>query len=76
MGLYINTSSAFTSDNTVLTNGTLLAAFTLSANGNRDIDLTTYEIRVPPSLQICIGARVTSGAAANITAALTYYEDI
>lgn len=58
------------------TNGTLLAAFTLSSNGNATINLSTFEIRVPPTLQICIGARVTSGAAANVTAALTYYEDI
>ena len=57
-------------------NGTLLAAFTLSGGGNRDINLEPFSIRIPPSLQICIAARVTSGAASNITAALTYYEDI
>lgn len=57
-------------------NGTLLAAFTLSGNGNREINLDSFNIRIPPSLQVCIGARVTSGAAANITAALTYYEDL
>ena len=56
--------------------GTLIAAFTLSGNGNRDIDLTKFDIRIPPSINFCIGARVTSGAASNVTAALTYYEDI
>jgi len=58
------------------TNGTLLAAFTLSGNGNNTINLADFNIRVPPTLQLCIGARVTSGAASNVTAALTYYEDI
>ncbi len=58
------------------TNGTLLAAFTLSGNGNKEINLEAFNIRIPPTLQVCIGARVTSGAASNITAALTYYEDI
>lgn len=57
-------------------NGTLLAAFTLSSNGNRDINLEAFNIRIPPTLQVCISARVTSGAASNVTAALTYYEDI
>jgi hypothetical protein len=58
------------------TNGTLLAAFTLAGNGNNTINLADFNIRVPPTLQLCIGARVTSGAASNVTAALTYYEDI
>ncbi len=58
------------------TNGTFIAAFTLSANGNKEINLDHFNIRIPPTLQICIGARVTSGAASNITAGLTYYEDI
>jgi len=57
-------------------NGTLLASFTLSGGGSTTINLKEYEIRVPPSLQITIGARVTSGASSNVTAALTYYEDL
>lgn len=58
------------------TNGTLLAAFTLAANQNTTINLTDFQIRVPPTLTFTIAARVTSGAAANVTAALTYYEDL
>mgnify|MGYP000208972265 FL=1 len=57
-------------------NGTLLAAFTLSGGGGTTINLKDYEIRVPPSLTITIGARITSGASSNVTATLTYYEDL
>jgi hypothetical protein len=64
-----------TTANTV-TNGTLLASFTLGAKGNISINLKDFEIRIPPSLQLTISARVTSGASSNITATLTYYEDI
>lgn len=64
-----------TTSNTV-TNGTLLAAFTLAANGNLSINLRDLEIRIPPSLTVTISARVTSGAASNVTATLTYYEDL
>lgn len=62
--------------NNQTSNGTLLAAFTLSSGGNQSINLKELEIRVPPSLAITIAARVTSGASANVTAALTYYEDL
>ena len=58
------------------TGGTLLAAFTLSGGSSKEINLEPFSIRLPPSLQLCIGARVTSGASSNITASLTYYEDI
>lgn len=58
------------------TNGTLLASCTVSANGSKLIDLEKLDIRLPPSLVVTVGARVTSGASANITAALNYYEDL
>lgn len=57
-------------------NGTLLAAFTLSGGDSKELNLSVLDIRIPPSLEVCIGARVTSGAAASVTAGLTYYEDI
>lgn len=56
--------------------GTLLAAFTLASKGNQAINLEPLDIRVPPSLRITIAARIVSGAASNITATLTYYEDL
>jgi hypothetical protein len=57
-------------------NGTLLAAFTLSGNGNISASLKELEIRIPPGISLTIAARVTGGPNANITAALTYYEDL
>lgn len=64
-----------TTANTV-SSGTLLAAFTLGSKGNLSVNLSEYEIDVPPSLSFTISAKVVSGASANVTAALTYYEDI
>jgi len=64
-----------TTANTV-SGGTLLAAFTIGAKGNLSINLAQYEIAVPPSLTLSISAKVVSGAASNVTAALTYYEDL
>lgn len=64
-----------TTANTV-NGGVLLAAFTVSSNGTASVNLSSLDIRVPPSLPITISARVTSGAAANVTATLTYYEDV
>lgn len=56
--------------------GTLLAAATLGSKGNLVIDLNALEIRLPPTLQLTISAKVVSGASANVTATLTYYEDL
>ena len=64
-----------TTANTV-SNGTLLAAFAVGAKGTLSQGLTEFEIRIPPSLQFTVSARVTSGAASNVTATLTYYEDL
>jgi hypothetical protein len=64
-----------TTANTV-SSGTLLAAFTLGSKGNLSVNLAQYEIAVPPTLQLTISAKVVSGASSNVTAALTYYEDL
>ena len=77
---FVNTGTNLVSDvdttaNTV-SGGTLLAAFTVGAKGTLSVNLKEFEIRQPPSLQLCISAKVTSGAASNVTATLTYYEDI
>jgi hypothetical protein len=64
------------SGNTV-SNGTVLATFYLAPNSTKEIDLVPFSIRIPPSLQLSICAIVTGGgAASNVSAALTYYEDI
>lgn len=64
-----------TTANTV-TNGTLLTAFTLSSKGNLSVNLKDFDIVIPPSLTFTISAKVTSGASSNVTATLTYYEDL
>jgi hypothetical protein len=56
--------------------GTLLAAFTLASKGNTTINLEAFKIRLPPSVRLTIGARVTGGGNSAVTAALTYYEDV
>lgn len=61
--------------NTV-TGGTAITGFTLSSNQSSDVDLKTFEIRLPPSLYVSVSARITSGAASNVTAILTYLEDL
>lgn len=64
-----------TTTNTV-SGGTLLAAFTISSGQNIDVNLKDLEISIPPSLRLCISARVTSGASSVVTGTLTYYEDL
>lgn len=64
-----------TTANTI-TNGTLLASFALGSKGSQTINLASFGIRIPPSLKFTVSARVTSGAASNVTATLTYYEDL
>lgn len=77
---FANVGSNLVSDADITANtvsgGTLLAAFTVGAKGTLSEPLVPFEIRVPPSLAITISAKVTSGAASNVTATLTYYEDI
>lgn len=62
--------------NNTTSGGRLLAAFTIGQKGSININLKELEIRIPPSLKLCVTARVTSGSSSNVTAALTYYEDL
>ena len=77
---FVNIGNNLVSDidttvNTV-SGGTFLAAFTVGSKGSLLVNFSTFEIDVPPSLTFTISARVVSGAASTVTAALTYYEDI
>lgn len=56
--------------------GRLLAAFTVAPGQNATFNLKDLEIRVPPTLKFTVTGRVTGGAASEITAALTWYEDL
>lgn len=58
------------------TGGRLLSSFTVAPSGGESINLSTFEIAVPPSLTLCIAARVTGGASSPVTSTLTYYEDL
>lgn len=59
-----------------ITGGTLIDSFTVPPNGGKDVDLTNLEISIPPSLRIAIIAKRTGGAAGDVTATLTWYEDL
>lgn len=61
---------------TTVTNGTIIASFVVGAGQSEIIDLTPYNIRVPPDLTITISGRFISGASNDLTASLAWYEDI
>lgn len=68
-------SDVDTTANTV-SGGTLLASFTVAPGDTLVVDLDKFAIRIPPSITVSIAAKVTSGAASNVSASLTYYEDL
>ena len=61
---------------TVTTNGRLLGAFTVAKGQSITIKLADLRIRLPPTLRFVVAGRMASGSAADLTAALTWYEDI
>jgi len=65
-----------TSAVTYSSGGRLLFATTVAGNDSVAISLADLRLRIPPTLEFSIFARVTSGASANFTATLTWYEDI
>lgn len=56
--------------------GRLLDSFTVSPSGEGKSNLKELEIQVPPSLNFIIQARRTGGASGDVTATLTWYEDL
>jgi len=59
-----------------VTNGRLITAFTLAQQSTIAINLQELRIRLPPSLHLVVQAKVTSGANANVSGSLTWYEDL
>ncbi len=59
-----------------ISGGRLLAAFTVAANSSEFLDLSSLRIRVPPTLHLIVQAKKSSGASADVSAALTWYEDV
>lgn len=56
--------------------GRPLGAYTIAPGQSVIISLLEERIRIPPTLVFTIAARLTSGAAADVTAAITWYEDV
>lgn len=59
-----------------VTAGLLLAAFTVAAGSGEFLDLSSLAIRMPPTLHLIVQAKKASGAAVDVSAALTWYEDL
>jgi hypothetical protein len=64
-----------TTKNTV-SGGTELVSGVLAPGETLKLDLDTLRIRIPPGTEICLAANVSSGAAADISGSLVWYEDI
>lgn len=59
-----------------ITGGRFLFATTIAGGSSTTIDLNKLRIRLPPSLKFVVSAKKASGANIDVTAALTYYEDV
>ena len=59
-----------------VTSGRLLVATVIAPGSTEVLNLRDLEIRLPPSLNLVVQARVTSGSATDVSAALTWYEDV
>jgi hypothetical protein len=61
----------------VSSDGTLVATYTVAKGTTLLVNLATLEIRIPPSLRLVVsGYFVGAGSAADLSAAITWYEDI
>ena len=65
-------------DTTAITisSGTLLSSFTIASLASQSIDLRSFEIRIPPSLALVIQGKRNGGATGDVTATITWYEDL
>lgn len=59
-----------------ITGGRLLAAFTVAGGGEKTLDLSSLQIRLPPTLSLFIQAFRSSGSSSDVSCALTWYEDV
>jgi hypothetical protein len=59
-----------------INSGRILGSYTVAPNSDKIVDLTSEEIRLPPSLNFAIVATRTGGSSGDFTASLTWYEDI
>lgn len=59
-----------------VTTGRLLLAGTLAPGNDIKFNLSDIRIRIPPSLHLILQARITGGAASNVTGSITWLEDL
>lgn len=61
---------------TTVSGGRLLATYVVAKGQSALVDLRELSVRQPPTLLFTITGQMTSGSAADLTAAYTWYEDI
>lgn len=72
-----NLVSDVATDSRAFSGGRTLATTVVAGGSQETIDLLNLKIRVPPTLQLIVtGQRNSGGSASDVTASLTYYEDL
>jgi hypothetical protein len=59
-----------------VTSGRLLGAVVVAPGSSSVVDLSSLDIRLPPTLNFVVQAKKASGAAADVSASLIWYEDV
>lgn len=63
-------------DNVEITGGSVLACFNVKSQGSFTSDLENALTSIPPGMIVSVTARVTSGSASDMDAAITYQDDL
>ena len=72
-----NLISEYDVTDTDVSGGRELAAFIVGGGDSKEIDISSLQIRVPPTLTLCICAKSNSGGSGlALNAAITFYEDV
>ena len=59
-----------------VTSGRLLGAVVVAPGSSSVVDLSSLDIRLPPTLNLVVQAKKASGSAADVSASLIWYEDV
>ena len=65
-----------TAGTTVTEDGRDLDSFVVARQSSIQVDLQKIRIRLPPTLRLVVAGQMASGASADLSAALTWYEDV
>ena len=71
-----NLITVYDTAGTTVSGGRLLASFTVAKGQSEAVDLSRFGIAIPPTLSFCIAGKMASGSSADLSASLTWYEDI